>query len=160
MGLRNAGLALASLLLFTSAQADVMYQCIDENGHKSFSNMKSTAKGTRCTAMNLGETLSTVPAQKPARRTDAPTPSTFPKVDEGTQRTRDNDRRKILEGELAAEQNNLAQAKKELSEQENTRNGNERNYQKALDRIQPYKDKVALHERNIEAIEKEISKLR
>lgn len=31
---------------------------------------------------------------------------------------------------------------------------------KLQERIQPYKDKAALHERNIEAIQKEIAKLR
>ena len=38
--------------------------------------------------------------------------------------------------------------------------GDEKNYQKYLDRIQGYKDKVALHERNIEALNKELAKLR
>ena len=30
---------------------------------------------------------------------------------------------------------------------------------KVLERVQPYRDKVALHERNIEAIQKEIARL-
>ena len=55
---------------------------------------------------------------------------------------------------------NLEQAKKDLAEQEATRSGGERNYQKVLDRLQPLKDKVALHERNIEAVQKELSRLR
>ena len=37
--------------------------------------------------------------------------------------------------------------------------GDERNYQKYLDRIQGLKDNVALHERNVDALRKEISKL-
>ena len=40
------------------------------------------------------------------------------------------------------------------------RTGDERNYQRVLDRLQPYKDKVALHERNIEALKKEIGNLK
>jgi hypothetical protein len=36
----------------------------------------------------------------------------------------------------------------------------ERNYQKALERLQPYKDKLQIHERNIEALRKEIANLR
>ena len=36
------------------AQAGTMYQCVDESGHKSFSNQKSGPKGTKCTAMDLG----------------------------------------------------------------------------------------------------------
>ena len=38
--------------------------------------------------------------------------------------------------------------------------GDERNYQKVLDRLQPFKDKVDLHKRNIEALRREISGLR
>jgi hypothetical protein len=39
-------------------------------------------------------------------------------VDDQTQKSRDGDRRRILENELAAEQKNAEQAKKELAEQE------------------------------------------
>lgn len=62
--------------------------------------------------------------------------------------------------ELASEQASLEQAKKELANQEAIRTGDERNYQRVLDRLQPFKDKVALHERNIEALKKEIGNLR
>ena len=55
---------------------------------------------------------------------------------------------------------NLEQAKKELAEQEAIRNGDERNFQKVLDRVQPYKDRVAQHERNIQQIQRELSNLR
>ena len=61
---------------------------------------------------------------------------------------------------MSAEQSNLQQAKRALAEQEAVREGGERNYQRVLDRLQPYKDKVALHERNIEAIQSELSRLR
>ncbi|WP_228111912.1 hypothetical protein [Zoogloea sp. 1C4] len=81
-------------------------------------------------------------------------------MDSGTQKARDTDRRRILEEELATEQKSLEAARKELEEQESVRYGNERNYQKVLDRVQPYKDKVQLHERNIEALRREISNLR
>ena len=96
----------------------------------------------------------------PGRAANTPSPSGFPKVDGDTQKARDNDRRKILEQELATEQKSLDQAKKELAEQEAIRTGDERNYQRVLERLQPHKDKVALHERNIEALKKEIGNLR
>jgi hypothetical protein len=154
------------ILVALPAQADTMYQCIDESGHKSFSNMKSGPKGARCTPMDLG-TPATVPAARAA--TKAPTPSSFPKVDDNAQKARDTDRRRILDSELTAEQRNLDQAKKDLAEQEAVILPEERmQYKggggisggKVEARLQPYKDKVALHERNIEAIQKEISKLR
>ena len=153
-------------LLFLASmpvQADVMYQCVDESGHKSFSNIKSTEKGARCTAMDLGPSV-TVPAPKAAAKT--PTPAAFPKVDDNAQKSRDTDRRRILDSELAAEQKNLEQARKDLAEQEAAPQPSERlqgggiNGAKVQERVQPFKDKVALHERNIEAIQKEIYKLR
>jgi hypothetical protein len=157
---------LAVLLATLPVRADVMYQCVDDSGHKSFSNIKSSAKGAKCTAMDLG-TPATVPTPKAA--TKAPTPSDFPRVDGNTQKSRDTDRRRILEGELASEQRNLDEAKRTLAEQEAIILPNERmqfkggggiSGGKVEERIAPYRDKVALHERNIEAIQKEISKLR
>jgi hypothetical protein len=157
---------LAALLTLLPAQADVMYQCVDESGHKSFSNIKSSAKGSKCTAMDLGAPVS-VPAPKAAAKT--PTPAGFPKVDDNTQKSRDTDRRRILDNELSTEQRNLEEARKELAEQEATILPSERQQikrgggisgGKVDERMQPYRDKVALHERNIEAIQKEIAKLR
>ncbi len=151
--LSTALIALAA----TAVQADVMFQCVDEHGHKTFSNVKPSDKGVRCTAMDLGPATS-VPAPKPAAK--VPSPASFPKVGENAQKERDTDRRRILESELDAEQKNLEQAKKDLAEQEGVRSGDERNYQRVLERLEPFKNKVALHERNIEAIQKELAKLR
>ena len=82
----------------------------------------------------------------------------FPKVDKTTQKELDDDRRRILEDELAAERRNLEQAGKELAEQEEAiRNGGGHKDSRGLE---PYKNKVALHERNIEALEKELDNLR
>ena len=150
----------ALLAAVPAVQADVMYQCIDEQGNKTFSNVKPSGKNTKCTPLDLGPAAS-APTSKPSSgAAKTPSPSSFPKVGEDTQRARDNDRKRILEGELDAEQKNLEQAKKELTEQEAVRLGNERNYQKVLDRLEPFKNKVELHERNIEAIQKELAKVR
>lgn len=141
-------LALAS----PPTQADI-YKCTGDDGHVTYSNVATKS----CKKLQL-DPVSSTPAPKAAAKT--PTPSTFPRVDESAQKSRDNDRRRILETELAAEQKNLEQARGELAAQEAVRSGDERNYQRVLDRLQPYKDKVALHERNVEAIRKEISNLR
>ena len=74
-----------------------------------------------------------------------------------TQRTRDDARRKILDDELSGEEKALAKAKEELTQQESVRSGDERNYQKVLDRLQPYKDEVERHQKNVEALKKEIN---
>ena len=150
-------LALAAM----SAQADI-YKCIEADGHVTYSNVATN----KCKKLNL-EPVNTSQGAKAAPKT--PTPATFPKVDDNTQKARDTDRRRILETELAAEQKNLEQAKKDLAEQEATILPNERmQYKggagisggKVEERLQPFKDKVALHERNLEAIRKEIANLR
>jgi septal ring factor EnvC (AmiA/AmiB activator) len=138
-------------LVALPAQADI-FKCADADGHVTYSNVASK----NCKKLNL-DPVNSAPAAKAATRT--PTPAAFPKVDDNTQKARDTDRRRILESELAAEQKNFEQAKKDLAEQEAVRSGDERNYQRVLDRLQPFKDKVALHERNIEAIRKEIANL-
>ncbi len=84
----------------------------------------------------------------------------FPKVDGQTQKKRDDERQSILESELADEQQQLEAARQKLAEQEAIRTGDERNYQRFLDRVQPFRDAVANHERNIEAIRREISNLK
>ena len=151
---------IASVFLLVTASpvlADI-FKCVGADGHVTYSNMGDK----NCKRLSLtpvpASASSAAPAAKPAAK--APTPAGFPKVEESAQKSRDGDRRRILEGELAAEQNNLEQAKKELAEQEAVRLGGERNYQKVIDRLQPFKDKVALHERNIEAIQSELSRLR
>jgi len=88
------------------------------------------------------------------------TPSSFPRVDRALQRERDNDRRRILENELGNEEKLLAQAKKELAEQESVRRADEKNYQRVLDRLEPYQKKVRLHEDNVANLRREISKIR
>lgn len=149
-----SGILLAAIPI---AHAEVMYQCVDAQGHKTFSNVKLSTPGMKCSAMDLGP-ATTVPPTRPTAK--APSPASFPKVGENDQKARDTDRRRILESELAAEQQNLELAKKELAAQEAVRSGDERNYQRVLDRLEPFKNKVALHERNIEAIQNELDKLR
>lgn len=142
------------------AHADI-YKCVGESGHVTYSNVDK--KG--CKKMDL-EPLSTIPggsSAKPASPKSGggvASPSTFPKVSDETQKKRDTDRRTILEQELSAEEKSLDEAKKELAEQEAERHGDERNYQRVLDRLQPYKDRVALHERNVDSLKRELGNLR
>ena len=139
------------------AHADI-YKCIDPDGRVTYSNVADKrCKRIQLEPLSVSSSTSSAAPRAVAR---TPTPSSFPKVEEDAQKARDNDRRRILENELASEQQNLEQAKKDLAAQEAVREGNERNYQRVLDRLQPYKDKVALYERNIEAIESEIRRLR
>lgn len=147
------------LLLATvvgAAQADTLYKCQDDAGHTTYTNQKSNAKN--CTILSQDKPVSTFTA--PKARASTPTPEGFPKVSSEAQKSRDGDRRRILEEELATERKNLEEAKRVLAEQEAIREGGEKNYQRVLDRLKPHQDKVQLHERNIEALQKEIGNLR
>jgi hypothetical protein len=131
------------------------FKCIDAGGRATYTNLKDETKGKNCNVVM--REVSVVPVA-PARSAAAtPSPAGFPKVDAGTQRNRDDARRRILEEELGGEEKALAQAKAELTEQEGTRTGDERNYQKVLDRLQKYKDEVERHQKNVEALKKELS---
>ena len=156
-------LLLLSLAAFALPSFADIYKCADDAGHITFSNVQ--AKG--CKRLNLdSDGPSSSGTAKAPRAAANPSPANFPRVDGGTQRARDNDRRAILEQELAAEQKNLEAAKKDVTEQEAMVQPGERNVgggingAKVAERVQSYKDKVQLHERNIEAIRKEIANLR
>lgn len=148
---------LAALLFFGSvawsgfAGAEV-FKSVDSNGRVTYSNTPSS----NAEKVELAP-LNTITA--PKRKQQVATPADFPKVDNDTQRKRDELRRKILVDELAAEQRQLAEAKKALVEGEAVRLGNERNYQKYLDRVQKLKDNVTMHEKNVQALQKELGKL-
>ena len=156
-----------------AGSGNVMYECTDANGSRQFTNVPDNPKA--CKALNIP--MNTAPAAppaaqaapnagpssgrvSPARPSATPTPAGFPRVDRETQTSRDNDRRRILENELASEQKALDDARRELASQESQRLGDERNYQRVLDRLEPYKKRVKQHEDNVAAIRREISNVR
>jgi len=152
-------------LLLSSVTADVyadtLYKCMDESGVVLYTNQKAGAKN--CTVLSRELPVSTVslpakPGAGPATRTA--TPGDFPRVDGDTQRGRDGDRRKILEQELNTELQNLDKARKALADGEASRLGDEKSYQKYLDRVQELRNGVALHERNIEALKRELANIK
>ncbi len=146
-------LCLLFSLLPLVASAQTIYKCTDENGGTLISNAKVDKS---CKAIASGpETSMPAPKTKASGVAANPSPSGFPRVQEDTQKARDGDRRHILEQELASEQRSLEQAKKDLAEQEANRTPGA-----SPERVAPYRDRVAQHERNIQAIQKELSNLR
>jgi len=152
----RALIVLGALVAMSAHAQNEIYECVDANGNITLTNIKSAAKG--CKLVNVGP-INTVPSFKPGNKT-APGPTTFPKVDAATQRERDTDRRRILEQELANEQRQLAVAQKELADQQAVRHGDEKNYQRVLDRLEPYQKRVKQHETNIESLRKELANLK
>lgn len=154
--MKPSGIPLLLVLLAGAAQADTLYKCTDSDGHTTYTNQKGANK--QCTVLSQDKPVSTF--APPKARPNAPTPDGFPRVSTETQKNRDSDRRRILEEELATEKRSLDEAKKSLAEQEAVREGGEKNYQKYLDRLKPFQDSVQLHERNVEALQKELNNLR
>ncbi len=150
-----------------------MWQCTEPDGGKRFTNIQADASG--CQLMSLRTNIklpapsptlppspsppspSSPPSLKPARETQ--NLESFPKISAGMQQQRELDRRKILEKELETEQRNLQEAQHLLAEQEATRFGNERNYQRVLDRLAPFQKAVLLHEENVANLRKELTAL-
>jgi len=93
-----------------------------------------------------------VPATSQPARPDS-------RVDSNEQRLRDNDARRILEQELRNEEEALAALKKEYNNGEPERRGDERNYQKYIDRTAELKASVARKESDVAALKRELGKL-
>ena len=152
-------IAVAMGFLAVPAQA-TLCKYVDERGNVTYSD--AAVKGA--TKASCFEAPPVPPAPPPQRATApgaTPAPSGgLPNVDPATQKKRDESRRKILESELASEEQALAGARKALAEGEATRLGDERNYQRYLDRIQGLKDRVAQHERNVSALKQELGNLK
>jgi hypothetical protein len=143
-----------ALLYATTAHADPVCKYIDPAGNVVFSNLPPE-KGHR--------KISCLGSEEPPRKASSgsgkstPTPANFPKVDAETQRTRDDMRRKVLSDELAAEEKLLAEARKDYNAGAPTPLPEEQsNAAKYQERIARLRQAVQLHERNIEALKKEL----
>jgi uncharacterized coiled-coil protein SlyX len=150
-------------LVLSLAAAPVLAETckyVDKDGRTIYSNVQvKNARKLACfeSPAPPPAPTGTTPA---GARSPAATDSSRPKVEPNTQRQRDNDRRQILEGELAREQDALNEARKALAEQEAVRDGGERNYARLQERLKPYQESVAMHEKNIASVRQEIANLK
>jgi len=144
------------------AQTSDVYLCVGENGIKEYKNTGAT-KG--CKKVDL-PTISMIPG--PTKKSggsaasvkSSSSPSDFPKVDNATQNTRDNDRKQILLDEMKSEEQKLAQLKKEFNNGEPERRGDERNYVKYQERTALLKEELDRTEKNVEALKRELGNLK
>jgi hypothetical protein len=81
------------------------------------------------------------------------------RVAQSEQRARDSDARRILEQELAKEEDALEALRREYRNGEPERRGDERNYQKYQDRVNEMKAAITRKEADVAAIKRELSKL-
>jgi len=154
MGVSRAlilGMFGAALALPAQAQRTEIFKCVDESGRASYTNDKRETAGKTCEVVT-----SQINVAPPPRPTSKPG---FPRESASDRVSATNRQREILEKELAAEQDDLAKARQALAEQEAVRTGEERNYARVLERLQPFKDRIETHEKNIEALRRELSSL-
>ena len=124
-----------------------MYKCMARSGNMSYFNVPdATPEGAPAARPS--------PAARPAA---SPSPASFPKIDAGTQKSRDDLRRKVLQDELANEEKLLAEAKVALGDGSPPPLPEEKaNAQKYADRLGRMRQTVQLHERNVEALKREL----
>lgn len=148
---------------------DAVFRC--ENGHGviEYRNNGDTKGCKKISIQAVVSVPSASPAPKASTSTTAPAPTSrpstaargdFPQVNSATQKARDNDRRAVLEQELQAEQQRLATLQSEYKNGQPDRNGNEKNYQKYLDRTEQLKGDINRSNANVEALQREIGNLK
>lgn len=102
------------------------------------------------------------PAAAPAQggaASAAPRPAGDSRVDPAAQRQRDSEARRILQDELKKEEDKLAALQKDYNNGEPERRGDERNYQRYIDRVAEMKAAITRKEADIAALRREIAKL-
>ena len=153
---RNTALALLALGFAASAAHADMYRCeVPGTSSPLYTNDPRDTQGKKCTV--LSREINVVPAQPKAGA--KPSPQGFPSESSATRASAKERQREILEKELAREEDMLEKAQKALDEQQAVRYGSERNYARVLERLQPYKDNVELHQKNVEALRRELRNL-
>ena len=135
-------------------QVTEIYRCVDAEGRRHYTNTKREAGGMKCelvtSQINVAPPLAK-PPPKPA--------SGVPRETAREGASARERQREILQNELASEEQALSKARQALSEQEAVRSGEERNYARVEERLQPYKDSVETHQKNVEALKRELANL-
>jgi len=144
----------AALALASAGHAfaqSVTYRCVDKSGRSTYTNVKEEMTGKKCTVVS--REVSVVPAPRfPASEGSA----SGAKVDGGTQKARDDTRRRILQEELDAAQKRLAEARQKLNERTSAPGGGKA----APDRLKPYLEEIDRQEQNVASLKRELGNLR
>ena len=101
---------------------------------------------------------STTASSGSANTPKAPTPASFPRVDPETQKGRDGVRRKVLSEELASEEKLLTESRTAYADGAPAPLPEEKaDAEKYRARISRLKQSVTVHEKNVEALKKELA---
>ena len=133
---------------------------VDKDGHVTYSNVPiDNARKLGC--VQPAPPISTDRPIEPNKARSGTTQDTVkPGGDVPPQGKAGDDRRKALIAELAREQDALGNAREALAQQEAIRFGDERNYAPVRERLKPFQDEVALHEKKAESIRQELATLK
>lgn len=141
-----------------------VYKCPDNLYTDTITPKEATSKG--CKALE-GAPITVIqgPPRRPAAAATA-TPTngsaarpSDSRIDPNDQRARDTDKRRILEGELRREEDRLQALRHEYNGGQPERRGDEKNYQKYIDRVSEMKASVDRSEADVAALKREIGKL-
>jgi hypothetical protein len=149
------GLVAAWLLPAAACAQSIFYEC---PGNVFTNTITAKEADTRHCKTREAQQVTTIPAprSRPVATPAGPAPSGA-RVDAQEQRDRDTDSRRILEGELGKAQAQLDGLRKEFNNGEPERRGDEKNYQKYLDRVADLKASIARTESDIAAIKRELA---
>ena len=150
LGAMWVGLSACFSPMSVHAQAvSEIFKCRNEQGQVTYTNDRRQAEKQKCALVTSQQVNVAPPASK-----------SFPRETQRDSAKAKERQREILEKELFSEQSALAKAKQDLAEQEAVRLGNEANYARVEERLRPFKDNIETHEKNIEALRRELSNLR
>ena len=143
-----------------ATDGSVMYRC-PGNDYKNTISAKEAEK-LGCRKIE-GAPITIIQTSKPQSRSGAAVPVTSGasgmRIDPVAQQARDSDARRILETELRTEEDKLADLQKDYNGGQPERQGNEKNYQKYLDRVADMTAAIARKRTDIAAIRRELQKL-
>ncbi|HLW12504.1 MAG TPA: DUF4124 domain-containing protein [Casimicrobiaceae bacterium] len=154
---RLLGAALVAALAVPAARASIC-KYVDADGNVVYSNV-APGKGLRKLSCEIADEGSGRASGGNGKA--SATPSSFPRVEPETQKSRDEMRRKVLTDELSSEEKLLAEARDAYGNGAPPPLSVEKNdAEKYRQRIARLRQNVQVHERNIEALHKEIATTR
>jgi uncharacterized protein DUF4124 len=145
----TVGLVWAETCKYVDKDGRVTYSNVPVDNARKLTCIQAPAPLSSDQATELGKQPSSA-GQDAAKR----------QLDVTTERKGTDERRRILDQELTREQDALVKARNSLSEQEAMRFGDERNYARVLERLKPFQDAVATHEKKIDSIKQELTNLK
>lgn len=153
----TAGVAAAAPPADT-VDANVLYRCPGNDYRNTITPREAEKMGCRKVE---GAPVTVIQSTRPraSTATTAATTASGVKVDPVAQRARDSDARRILETELQSEETKLAAMEKEFNGGQPERLGDEKNYQKYLDRVAEMRSAIERKQIDIAALRREIQKL-